>query len=255
MEVTKHGPAVAHADSTASYSIAVTNRGPDDASSVVVTDPIDLSQVSVVSLPADCVLDGGTIICLPGALAVGQTKTLSYTVHVAAGAQPGTAITNCAAAGSELAAVREEPNPACVQTVVLPSPTARVAVTKTAPLTIAPGGTLVYVVTVTNFGPSAAADVIVKDPVQQVSLLTIMSKPSECTVAAGTVTCALGTIAAGETRVLRATARVNDDVANGTVLGNCAPAYSPTENPDIAHAQSCVNTVVIRPTPTVPVTG
>lgn len=258
LEVVKHGPATANAGSVISYSVDVTNRGPDDASSVVITDAVDPSLVSVVSLPNDCVLDGAIITCLPGALAVGQTTTLAFAVRIAAAIAPGTAITNCTAAGSELAAVREKPNPSCVQTVVVPAPMARVVVTKNAPQTVRPGGTLGYSGTVTNLGPDPAQNVILVDPVQHASLLTITSMPSVCTLAGGTVTCRLGTLAPGQTVALRATIRINGDVAANTVLGNCAAAYGSTENPDIEHAQSCVNTIVVRKAakpPFVPVTG
>ncbi len=36
------------------YTVDVTNHGPDDATSVIVTDPVDMSLLTVTSLPADC---------------------------------------------------------------------------------------------------------------------------------------------------------------------------------------------------------
>jgi uncharacterized repeat protein (TIGR01451 family) len=226
----------------------VTNLGPDDASNVTVNDPIEPALLSVVSVPAGCVLDGGTLTCLLGALAVGQTKTITFTVLVAAGVPTGAQITNCATAGSVSVELRDEPNPACTQSVVLPPARSRLVITKTAPRTVRPGGTVTYQVTLSNSGPDTAQDVVVKDPVQDPSLITITSLPPECSLAGVTVTCELATLAAGETRHFTAAIRVRDTVPDGTVLGNCIAVYSSTQDtdPELDDIQSCVNTVVRR---------
>jgi uncharacterized repeat protein (TIGR01451 family) len=254
IEVPKHGPAETHADGTASYTIDVTNHGPDDATGVIVTDPVDLSLVSVVSLPDDCVLGGGTVVCLAGDLAVGQTESFTVTVMVAADAPPGTEITNCAAATSDIDHLVQVPN-SCMETVVLPPVAARLVITKTAPRHAPPGGTMSYPLSVTNYGPDAADNAVIKDPIPTPSLVTVTSLPSGCSIAGATVTCALGPLAAGETRRLTIEVRVNDDVAHLTVIGNCAAVYSTTDDldPDLDHTQSCVNTIVSRRF--VPVTG
>ena len=178
VEVSKHGPAEAHAGGTASYTIDVTNHGPADATGVIVTDPVDLSLVSVVSLPDDCVLGGGTVTCLAGDLAVGQTKSFTVTVMLAADAAPGTEVTNCASATSDLDDLEQEPNSSCTETVVLPPPAARLLITKTAPRQAPPGGAISYPLSVTNYGPDAADNVVIKDPIPTPSLVTIESLPS-----------------------------------------------------------------------------
>ena len=253
VEVSKHGPAEAHAGGTASYTVDVTNHGPDDAAGVIVTDPVDLSLGSIVALPDDCVLDGGTITCLAGDLAVGQTKTFTITVMLAAGIAPGTELTNCASATSDLDELEQEPISSCSQTVIL-DPAARLAITKTAPRQAHPGAAISYPLSVKNHGPAAAANVVIKDPVQS-SLVTVTSLPSDCSIVGATVTCALGTVAAGETERLTIEVRVGADVADHTVIGNCAAVYSTTDDLDLDldDAQSCVNTIVSRPF--VPVTG
>jgi len=255
IEVSKHGPAEAHAGGTASYTLDVTNHGPADATGVIITDPVDLSLVSVVSLPADCVLSGGTVTCLAGDLAVGQTKSFTVTVMLAAGIEPGTEVTNCASATSDLDDLVQVPNSSCTETLVLPPTAARLVITKTAPRQAPPGGAISYPLSVTNYGPDAADNAVIKDPLPTPSLVTIESLPGGCSVAGATATCALGTLAAGETRRLTIEVRVKVDVPHLTVIGNCAAVYSTTDDldHDLDDTQSCVNTIVIQRF--VPVTG
>jgi uncharacterized repeat protein (TIGR01451 family) len=267
--VVKRGPASANADGTVSFTFDVTNTGPDAVGNVVITDPVDLPLVKLVSVPNGCVFDGVTLTCLPGPLAVGQTKSFTYSVRVAAGAAAGAQVSNCATAGSEVAVLRSGPTPACTQTVVVPAPLAHLVITKTAPRRVQPGGTITYNVTLANAGPDAAQDVVVQDPVHDPSLIKITSLPPECTLAGRTVTCTLASVPAGVTLHFTASIRVNDNVPANTVLGNCASVYSPTEDPDpdLTDIQSCVNTVVSAPAvkkhpvrkhpagPFIPVTG
>jgi uncharacterized repeat protein (TIGR01451 family) len=256
IRVVKHGPAVVRPGGSFSYTVDVTNLGPDPAAGTIVTDPVDTSLLTVTSLPAGCDLPGSTVTCLVGSLAVGQTKTLTFTVTVAAGAAPGTLVTNCAAAGSDSVLLTRELNRACTQTVVLPTRRALLSITKSAPAQARPGETITYTLSVTNHGPNTATDVTIKDPLPDMSLGTITSLPPGCTLASSAVTCDLGTMAPGETKTLTVEVRVGTDVPDAAVIGNCAAVYSTTSSPDLAGAQSCVNTLVLRPAPPfVPVTG
>jgi len=250
LKVAKDAPATLPAGGTARYSVTVTNNGPDAAANVVVTDSVDQSLVTVTSLPAglpaDCVLDGATITCLAGTLAVGESKTFTYTVSVAAGAQPGTVIDNCAAATSNFARTIARSSPACTQTVVVPPAVAQLRITKTAPQKVLPGGAISYSLSATNLGPDAAKHVFIADLVD-LSLVTITSLPSGCALGARTLICTLGTLAAGETRHLTIEARARADVRPPRVIGNCAAIYTTTHNLDLRRAQSCVTTIVRRP--------
>jgi uncharacterized repeat protein (TIGR01451 family) len=253
VRVDKDAPAVVHPGDTMTYTIDVTNLGPDAATGVIVTDPVDTSLLTVTSLPPGCGLRGSSIVCVIGHLDVRETKTLTFTVVVAADAAPDSQITNCAAAGSDRSLLTREPGASCAQTDVLPGERALLSIIKAAPVQARPGETITYTVTVTNHGPDAAADVIIKDPINNASVVEITSLPSGCTVTDGTVTCDLGAMAAGETRVLTAEVRVFANVPDGRVIKNCASAYTTTSDPDLTASQSCVNTVVTRKF--VPVTG
>ena len=257
IRVTKHGPAVVHPGETMTYSVDVLNRGPDAATDVVVNDPVDTSVLTVTSLPAGCALQGSTVACSIGDLAVGETKTLTFTVLVAEDAAPDSQITNCAAAVSNRSLLTREVDPDCTQTLVLPDRQALLTIEKLAPAEALPGGMIRYAVAVTNHGPDAATDVVIKDPINNPDLVEITSLPAGCALAGGTITCDLGRLAPGETRVLTGEGRVFANLPDGRVIRNCAAVYTTTSDQDLAASQSCVNTVVHRPAQQkfVPVTG
>ena len=85
-----------------------------------------------------------------------------------------------------------------------------------------PSGTIVYPLAVTNLGPDPAENMVIKDPTNP-GLVRVVSVPSGCTVAVGTVTCHLGTLAGG------------------------AAVYSTTPSPNVANNQSCATTVARSP--------
>ncbi len=245
IKVAKNGPAIAQAGGTLTYTVKVTNLGPDAASHVVLTDPFD-QALTVISAPSQCTVHGKTAVCLLGALDVGQTTTLTFTVKVADNVKAGTLVDNCASAASSLIRESSTGGQACTQTLILAPRSAHVVITKKAPAVVHPDGTITYTLTVTNHGPNAARDVVVKDATNP-ALVTITSVPGECTVAAGTVTCQLGTLFPGQSKDLTIEARVNHHVSPVTFIGNCASVDSTTLDPDVSTHTSCVTTVVVPP--------
>jgi uncharacterized repeat protein (TIGR01451 family) len=60
-----------------------------------------------------------------------------------------------------------------------------------------PSSVVIYTITVTNNGPSDAASVVVTDVLPDVKQLSYLFDSGGCAVAGQTVSCGLGTIAAG----------------------------------------------------------
>jgi uncharacterized repeat protein (TIGR01451 family) len=72
---------VVAAGDTVTYTLTVTNLGPDDARDVVVTDELP-DGVTVVSLPDECDLDGSTLTCAVGDVAAGDSLSLEVEVTI-----------------------------------------------------------------------------------------------------------------------------------------------------------------------------
>lgn len=119
VDVRKDGPASAQPGHTISYTVAVTNRGPADAVNVIVSDPVDATVLTLVSLPTGCTGQDGTVACTVGVLAVGASKTFVISVLVGGRTPPGTRFDDCAEARSAATRLNEVSAPWCVQTDVV----------------------------------------------------------------------------------------------------------------------------------------
>ena len=89
LSIAKTGtPALARPTSNLTYRVTVTNKGPDAAESIVVTDmlPTDrVSFVSAVSSLGTCSQTSGTVTCVISNLAAGNTATVTVSVTVSLG--------------------------------------------------------------------------------------------------------------------------------------------------------------------------
>ena len=132
-----------------------------------------------------------------------------------------------------------DPNVAC---------RADLSITKSAAAPIvSPGGQLSYTVVVQNHGPDAASGVQVSDPIPA-GLTVTSAQPSQgsCTVA-GTITCSLGTLAAGGSAQILVSANLAAS-ASGSVT-NCAVASANQGDPNRGNNSSCATTTIVTPTP------
>ena len=76
LNLVKTGPASAQSGEIISYSFTVTNNGPDTSTSFRVSDPIP-AGFNLISLPADCNNNAGTIECDAGPLTNGNNITIT----------------------------------------------------------------------------------------------------------------------------------------------------------------------------------
>ena len=142
-----------------SWTLEVGNRGPAVALGVLLTDPLPAGLGAPV-LPAGCVLTGGTVACAVGDLPVDGVASRVITATVDPAARD-TLVNTVTATGPTL-----DPDPGN-NTATASSPigvSTALAVRKTADRSRpAVGESVVYTITVSNAGPSAALGVSVTE--------------------------------------------------------------------------------------------
>ncbi|WP_254552232.1 DUF11 domain-containing protein [Kitasatospora sp. MMS16-BH015] len=227
-----------------SYELTVTNKGPSQAKSVVVTDVLQ-AELHFVSVDAGCAAAGQTVTCTgPATLDPKGTQTYKITVKLdAAYAGDGSDIRNQASVKSDTADPDMSNNTSDAGTGGLPGPgpvpnppapaSADLAITKkpvgTTP--VVAGGTFEYEITVTNNGPSQAKNVVVTDALP--SQLHFVSADSACTASGQEVTCGpLATMDPKATQVYKVTVRLDQAYAgDGSDIRNTASVKSDTADP------------------------
>jgi uncharacterized repeat protein (TIGR01451 family) len=116
---------------------------------------------------------------------------------------------------------------------------ADVSLTKTGPASVTPGQTVAFTITVTNLGPSDAADVSVADPTP--AGLTFLSNTGACVSA---YPCALGTVTAGASLTITTTYQVPSGYAGADPIANTATASATTSDPVAANDAQTANVSV-----------
>jgi len=159
LAITKTGAVTIPATNQFTYTIAVTNNGPSTAVSVVVTDslPANLTFISATG-------GGATNVSLTNvfwsvaSLTNGAVTNLSLTVKAPASG----IVSNFVATGSSTG----DPTPgnnSAGPFITTVTPIADLAITKTGATSWPANSNLVYTITLTNIGPSAATSVVVTD--------------------------------------------------------------------------------------------
>ncbi len=234
--VTKTAPASVNAAGGFDYSITVTNNGPSTAENVTLDDPLPagVGFVSVAPGSPTCTEAAGTVSCGLGSLASGAST--GVTISVTAPVSPGS-VTNTATVGTSTPESDDTNNSDSATTSV--AALADVTVTKTAPANVDAGTDFDYTITVTNNGPSTAADVTLSDPLPgQVSFVSVSPAGPTCTEAAGTVDCDFGSLASGASEIVTVTVTAQDEGApsfdNTATVATSTPESDDTNNDDTA---------------------
>jgi uncharacterized repeat protein (TIGR01451 family) len=234
LSVTKTGPATANASNNITYTVSVTNNGPSDAQSVMLSDSAPtnttfVSEMQTVGPAFTCMNPsvGGTgaVSCSIATLANGASASFTLVYKVGASVPNGTTITNTATVSS----TTPDPNPAnnSASSSANASGSADLSVTKGGPATVTSGQNIVYTIVVTNNGPGPATGVTVSDPTP--SGTTFVSNAGACTTP---FPCNLGTLTNGQSVTITATYSVNAGAANGSTVTNTATVSSPVPDPN-----------------------
>ncbi|UCB43246.1 MAG: DUF11 domain-containing protein, partial [Dehalococcoidales bacterium] len=234
---------------TLTYTVAVGNGGPHDASGVVVEDtlPAGVTFVSAVGSQGTATHTAGIVAWDIGELANGATATLTIVVTIDADTE-GT-ITNTAVVSGDDTDPNPGNNTASEDTVV--NTKADLAITKfDNPDPVIAGEELIYTVEVMNYGPSDASGVVVTETLP-VGLTYVSAVGSQGTATydspaipslPGVVTWDVGELADGATATL--TIVVVVDSGTESLLANTASVTGNDYDPDTTNNTAKDGTVV-----------
>lgn len=180
------------------YSIAVSNLGPDPVTDAEVVDtlPGDVTFVSANPEQGSCNEAAGVVTCAIGAMDPGDSVVITLTVTPTAIGDAVNSITVSSSlndpntannSDTETTAVEDEPESADISVTKAGSPN---------PATV--NEELTYTVTVSNSGPDVAANVVLTDTLPTGAIF-VSANPEQgtCDHVAGVVTCSLDNIAGG----------------------------------------------------------
>jgi uncharacterized repeat protein (TIGR01451 family) len=243
LSITKSAqPSPVTVGSPLTYTLVVSNAGPSAATNVVATDslPAGVSLLSSSAAQGSCT---GTqvVSCNLGTVAAGGSVKITVVVMPTAA---GTLVNHANVsssnpdpiAGNNNATATTIVNPAAGGGTVTP---ADVSIVKTAsPNPVAVGANLTYTLTVGNSGPSSATDVMATDNLPS-GVTLVSTTPSQGTCSGTqTVSCSLGTLAAGAT----ATVAI---VVKPTVAGQLSNSASVAATNQDANPANNTSTVTV----------
>lgn len=222
------------------YTLTISNTGPDDATDVTLTDtlPSSVNFVSATASQGSCTESGGVVSCDLGTIASAGGATVDIVVTPTVAGE----ITNTASVSATESDTDTSDNNASETTTVAPLQ-ADLSITKTdAPDPVATSSTLTYTLTVTNNGPDAATDVVVTDTLPaSVTYQSATPSSGSCSQSGRTVTCNLGTLS--DTQLETITIEVTSPSTDATI-SNAANVTSDTEDPVGANNNATENTTV-----------
>ena len=228
-----------------SYTITVTNAGPDAATNTQLSDtlPANTSYVSSNFSVGSCTFATAKLSCGLGTLAVNATAQVTLVLTSSA---TGT-LTNTASVSATESDPVTTNNSASTSVVVQapPAPTANLGLTISAtPNPVVTGANLTYTMTITNAGPDPASNIQLTNtlPANTTHVSSSASQGS-CNFATGTLTCPLGTLAANANA--QVTLVLTSSVA-GT-LANTASVSATELDPVTTNNTSSLNVTVQNP--------
>jgi uncharacterized repeat protein (TIGR01451 family) len=218
------------------YTLTATNQGPSTATGMTLTDtlPASVTFRSVESSQGTCTQSGVLVSCALGSLTSGANATVTIVVSPTVAGPLG----NTATVTGDQDDPDRGDNTAEQATTV--DPVADLALAKSdSPDPVQVGQPLTYMLTVTNNGPSAATGVTLSDTLPTgVEFGSVGPSQGACSESAGTVICALGSLASGATAAV--TIVVTPTMAGP--LTNTATVGGDPHDPDDANNRATEDT-------------
>jgi uncharacterized repeat protein (TIGR01451 family) len=241
LALTKTGPAVVTAGTNLTYTLTLTNNGPSDAQTVSLTDAtpagttfVSASSATGFTQTTPAVGGTGTVTETAPSMAAGATATFTIVVQATSSDANGSTITNTATVTSPTDTNTANNTATSSSTVVT---SADLAVTKTGPATVTAGANVTYTITLTNNGPSDAANVSLSDTLPTGTTFVSETHPAGFTSTTpgaggtGTVTENAATLAASGTATFTLVVKANSNLSSANTLSNTATVSSQTTDP------------------------
>jgi uncharacterized repeat protein (TIGR01451 family) len=234
-------PGVAQGD-LVTYTIEVTNNGPETAPAVRVLDTLDAGLVveSASASQGTCALTGAGASCDLGTVPAGATATISV-VAVGALVGPQTSLATIQWSGSDPVPGNDT---ASASTNVIAGAPADVSITNTGITSTAQvGSTVAYQLTIENLGPGTVAGLVVDDPAPPGLALSYVSG-SDCS---GGFPCRIPRLTVGEQRFLYVYFQVPASYPGPDPIVSTATVTSLTDDPVLLNNASTVQTPFFVP--------
>jgi uncharacterized repeat protein (TIGR01451 family) len=260
MAVTMTGPSSVTAGTNATYTITITNNGPNAATGVVLTDTLPASSgfVSMMQTGGSDAFtssqSGGTATETASAsIASGSSDTFTLVVSAPSSLTPGTNFSNSASVSSTTTDPNTTNNSATVSGSIV-GPSADLAVANSGPGNANEGDQIVYTVTVTNNDTTnSGTGVVLTDTLgANLSFVSATTSQGSFSQSGSVVTFSLGTLAPGVTATLTITAQATEDGA----LANAASVTASSADPNTSNNSATASTTVAEPSisPPAPIT-
>ena len=212
------------------YTIAVTNLGPSDATNVVVSDTLPVGA-SFVSVTGGGILASNVVSWAVAALPFGLGTNFTLTVMTPSNAATLTNIVSATSPVPDPAPANNDGSAAASRVITAVGASADLTLAKSGPMFVIATSNTVYTITVTNLGPSTASNVIVSDILP--GGVTFVSASGGGTLSSNVVTWpALVSLTAGA--VSNFTVTVAAPASSGTIT-NIASLTSTTPDPSAAN--------------------
>jgi uncharacterized repeat protein (TIGR01451 family) len=259
MAVVTTGPVNITAGAPATYTITLTNKGPDAAQGVVLTDSVfstaggSFFMIAQAGNPDPFTIVGNPtsqVATASGSIASGNVDVFLSIYTTASSTASGVAASD----SNTVTATTPDPdntnNTSAANSTVVTS--ADLSVTMTGPADITAGGFATYTITLTNNGPSDAQSVSLNDALPTGLTLASESQLSgpdtfKDNSAANTATFNANTVAAGNADVFQVVGAVDPNAARGSTVSNTATAATTTSDPTSGDDSSTATGTVVTP--------
>ncbi len=222
-----------------SYTVTVSNAGPQAATNVVATDTLP-SGVTLVPTSGCAEDPSGAPACSLGDIPNGGSA--QYTINVTVDSATSGTITNQASASSDTS----DPNggnDSTSEDTTVNQPEADLSITKTDSVDpVAAGSAFSYTVMVSNAGPQTATGVVVTDTLP--AGVTFVSTTGCAEDPAGVPTCTLGDVDSGSSDSY--TINVTADAQTAGTVTNMASVSSGVSDPSSANNSTTEDTEVVE---------